>query len=168
VARIEVVTGDLLDQPDLNVIVNPANTQMTQAGGLARIIVDAAGEDVHRQSLQFKPLATGCAAHTRAGRLPYEAIVHAVGPVWGGGDALEMDLLRLAHLNAIRVACQAVQPARVGFPAVSCGEFGFPVQLAAQIAVRAAADSGEPVELVRFCLLDDNHLQAFQRAARAL
>jgi O-acetyl-ADP-ribose deacetylase (regulator of RNase III) len=183
--EIVVVEGDLLKQ-DVDVIVNPANTHLEHMGGLAGAIVRAGGRvkvpsefeealraDVKRpeyviqaESRKLRPVPTGGAVATTAGDLPFKAVVHAVGPIWHGGDYFEEPLLRLAHLSACAEAV-ARGATRVGFPAVSCGIFGFPVRRAAPIAVRAARDALNAfgtLELVLFALTDDGHADAFREA----
>lgn len=179
-ARIEVVQGDLLAQTDCDAIVNPANGHLRHGGGLARIIADAAdppwvpnGEqrpntppDViewRRDHVEAPLIATGDAYATHAGALPFKVVVHAVGPIYGGGHFCEAQLLASAHREAYAVAAgDGVR--RLAVPAISCGIFGYPVKLAARVAVRTVAP-WTPLDVVRFVLFSDEHYEAYQLAA---
>lgn len=182
-AEIEAVRGDLLTQGDVDVIVNAANTHLEHMGGLAGAVSHAGGYPkerptgrdavgwvptslIQKESRRLRPVPTGSAVSTTAGELPFKAVVHAVGPIWGGGDYEEERLLRLAHVSACAEAVRA-GATRVAFPAISCGIFGFPVRRAAPIAVDAAREAVvalPDLELVRFVLADEGHLEAFRAA----
>lgn len=166
---IEVLKGDLLTQ-DVDVIVNAANTHLIHGAGIAGAITKAGGPSIQRESNAKRPIPTGAATTTTAGDLPFKAIVHAVGPVWGGGDYDEDRLLRFAHKSAV------IHAARVGaksmaFPAISCGIFGFPADRAAPIAVKAVRDALKMPALgvaeVRFVLLGDAIYDAYEKALLA-
>jgi O-acetyl-ADP-ribose deacetylase (regulator of RNase III) len=185
--KVEVVKGDLLDQPDLDLIVNAANTHMWHGGGIAGAIRRAGGPDLEKDSQRQRPVPTGGAITSVAGNLHYKAVVHAVGPIYDGGGHNEMELLRKAHLSALHEAhkwsladgLRRVQAGEqnvendsvsIGFPAISCGIFHFPVWLAAPIAVSAVRSipANWNIGTVRFCLLDDDHVAAFESALEHL
>ncbi len=97
-----------------------------------------------------------------AGQLPARYVIHAVGPVWQGGDRGEAELLRGAHLTSLELArdhaCQSI-----AFPAISTGVYGYPLDLAAQVALQTAhrfLQEADPL-LVRFVLFDEAAFQAF-------
>jgi O-acetyl-ADP-ribose deacetylase (regulator of RNase III) len=100
------------------------------------------------------------------------AIVHAVGPVWRGGDGSEAELLAAAHRAALDLAA-SVEARSVAFPAISQGVYGYPTELAAPVAVRAVADwlAGDPdttiVEVV-FVLRGEPIVAAYRSALRTL
>jgi O-acetyl-ADP-ribose deacetylase len=186
---VTIHRGSILDST-ADCIVNPANSHLDHAGGLAAIIDKAAqtynNGDYRNTAIrgpvegyvrspaiqriwQYKhdhrqaPLIpTGGAYATSAGMLPYRAIIHAVGPVWGGGGFREKELLAMAHGSAIRRA-RALGCESIAFPAVSCGIFGFPVEQAAPIAVRVARSYDFAVE---FWLFEDAHVEAYEGALR--
>jgi len=156
VSVVEFVVGDLLAQ-EVDAIVNPANARLAHGGGVAGLIARAAGPDLAEDSRRIGGCATGGAVVTRAGLLPQRAVIHAVGPVWRGGDAGEPALLAAAHRAAVARA-EEEGLATVAFPAISTGIFGYPADLAAPVAVRAvreAAGASPVVTLVRFCFLDE-------------
>jgi O-acetyl-ADP-ribose deacetylase (regulator of RNase III) len=155
-AAVEFAIADLLAQ-DVDAIVNPANEHLAHGGGVAGLIARAAGPDLEEDSLRIGGCPTGGAVVTRAGRLPQRAVIHAVGPVWRGGDAGEADLLAAAH-RAVVARAQEAGLAAIALPAISTGIFGYPVELAAPVAVgaiREAAEASAVVTLVRFCFLDE-------------
>lgn len=185
---ISLHQGSILDAAT-EVIVNPANGHLRHGGGLAAVIARAAmdygklvpitqphgmhtaNESDHIRALgavwqaeqDAAPLiATGDAFATSAGALsPYfRHIIHAVGPIWGGGDFCEAELLRSAHYRALQVAAK-LGVESIAFPAISCGIFGYPVDRAAHQAIAATAYSGMNVQ---FFLFEDEHMDAYQTA----
>lgn len=162
---VEFAIADLLAQ-EVDAIVNPANEHLAHGGGVAELIARAAGPDLEEDSRRIGHCPTGGAVVTRAGRLPQRAVIHAVGPVWRGGGAGEADLLAAAH-RAVVARAQEMGLATVALPAVSTGIFGYPVHLAAPVAVgaiRAAAEGSDLVTLVRFCFLDEATRAAYATA----
>lgn len=171
--RLAVYQGDLTEEA-VDAIVNAANPQLAHGGGLAGAIVRRGGPAIQAESDAWVR-AHGPAGHARpaltgAGRLPCRFIIHAVGPVWGSGD--EDARLQQAYTAALELAA-AHAFERIAFPSLSTGIFGFPVERAAPLALRAVAafcaarPMGPPGE-IRFTLLDRPTVQAFQRAWAAL
>lgn len=191
---ISLHQGSILDATT-DVIVNPANGHLRHDGGLARVIANAAKDygklvpitqphgmhtanewdrikalaDVWQTEQDNAPLiATGDALATSAGALsPYfKAIVHAVGPIWGGGHFQEAMLLYSAHAQAIKTAAR-LNAESIAIPAISCGIFGYPVDLAAVTAMNAVVNTTRrlpyPMD-VQFWLFEDAHMAAYQAA----
>lgn len=114
-------------------------------------------------------IPTGGVHVTSAGVLPFKGVIHAVGPIWGGGELFEPQLLALAHANACAAAHERGWRS-IGFPAVSCGLFRFPVEKAAPVALNAvrffALPQPDGLEMdVTFALFEDAHYSAFAEAA---
>ncbi len=155
----EVVTGDLLSEP-VDAIVNAANGHLAHGGGVAAAIARAAGpaleEEGRRLVAERGEVAVGEAVVTTAGHLPFEGVIHAVGPHQGLGQ--EEDRLVQALEAAFRRA-QERGWTSVSFPAVSSGIFAVPLQVCARAYVRAvrgffAAHPDTSLRTVRLCLLD--------------
>jgi O-acetyl-ADP-ribose deacetylase (regulator of RNase III) len=106
---------------------------------------------------------TGEAKATAGYRLPARHVIHTVGPVWRGGANGEPELLAACHRNALALA-RELACRTVAFPAISCGIYGYPPELAAAIAVDAVREHA-PLELVRFVLFNDATYAAFSAAA---
>ena len=98
-----------------------------------------------------------------AGRLAAKYVIHTVGPVWSGGNRNEPVTLASCHAESIRVADE-LQLAAVAFPAISTGIYGYPIDLAAQVAIASTAESlvkTQHVREVKFVLFDGGALQSF-------
>src|SRR4029077_16455586 len=125
---VTVVLGDLTVQ-HVDAIVNAANESLLGGGGVDGAIHRAGGPEIGVACRELHGCATGDAKATTAGRLPAHWVVHAVGPVWRGGGAGEQELLASAHRRALEVA-SSLGARTIAFPAISCGIYGFPAELA--------------------------------------
>lgn len=154
---LELVTGDITAQPDLDAVVNAANAQLRPGGGVAGAIHRAAGRELMDACAPLAPIEPGRCVVTDAFGLPNRAVLHCLGPVYGR-DQPSDELLAGCYREAFALA-DAHHLRRVGFPALSTGAFGYPVRAAARVAlatVRHVADAGTDVELVRFVLFSDD------------
>jgi len=160
---IEVVGGDITEQV-VDAIVNAANSSLLGGGGVDGAIHHEGGPEIVAECRLLGGCATGDAKATTAGRLAARHVIHTVGPVWRGGGASEAELLASCHRRVLEVAA-GLECASVAFPAISTGVYGYPVELAAPVAVAAVRVAlRPPVELVRFVLFSDDHFAAFARA----
>lgn len=156
------VQGDLTQQ-SADALVNAANSHLRHGGGLAAAIAAAAGPDLIEDSKKAPFIKPGGAWATRAGNLQAACVIHAVGPIWEGGGAGEAETLAAAYTNAIRLA-EELGCRSVVLPALSVGIFGYPLDLAAPVAVRAVQDAlmeYPGVSEATFCLFDEQTLDAF-------
>jgi O-acetyl-ADP-ribose deacetylase (regulator of RNase III) len=147
-------------------IVNAANEQLAPGGGVCGAIHRAAGPELARACALAGPCPTGEARLTPGFRLPAKFVIHAVGPVWGGGNADEAVLLSRAYGSAMRLAAEHDLHS-IAFPAISTGIYGYPVSLATRIAVtavRTALEAGSSVREVVFACFSPEVLQAYRKA----
>jgi O-acetyl-ADP-ribose deacetylase (regulator of RNase III) len=160
---IEAVRGDITRQR-VDAIVNAANSSLLGGGGVDGAIHRAGGPEILAECRGLGGCDTGDAKVTTAGRLAATHVIHTVGPVWHGGGEGEAELLASCHRRALELAAE-LGCASVAFPAISTGVYGYPVELAAPVAVATAREAQRPpVELVRFVLFSQDHLDVFERA----
>jgi O-acetyl-ADP-ribose deacetylase (regulator of RNase III) len=162
-ARLDVVRGDLTEQ-DVDAVVNAANETLLGGGGVDGAIHRAAGPELLAECRLLGSCATGEAKATSGYRLPARWVIHTVGPVWHGGGDGEPELLASCHRRSLDVA-RELGARTIAFPAISCGVFGYPVELAAPLAVGAVREHGHDLDLVRFVLFSDETYAAFAAAA---
>ncbi|HEV8461664.1 MAG TPA: O-acetyl-ADP-ribose deacetylase [Gaiellaceae bacterium] len=159
IPRIECVEADITRETT-DAIVNAANSSLLGGGGVDGAIHRAGGPAILAECRLLGGCAPGEAKATTGGELAAKHVIHTVGPVWRGGTHGEAELLAACHRNALAVAdrlgCRSVS-----FPAISTGVYGYPLELAAPIAVRTVAEADTRVELVRFCLFGRAAFEAF-------
>ena len=155
------VPGDITREA-VDAVVNAANTGLTRGGGVCGAIFAAAGPGLDDACAAVAPCPTGEARVTPGFGLAAPWIVHAVGPVWHGGDRGEPGLLASAYRSALAVA-DSVDARSIAFPAISTGIFGYPLDAAVEVAVGAVRDADTRVEVVRFVCFDDATLAAYER-----
>lgn len=167
---IRLVQGDIT-RIATDAIVNAANSSLRGGGGVDGAIHWGGGPavmaDLERRYGPTRHCPTGSAVVSSAGDLPARIVIHAVGPVWHGGDSGEADLLASAYRRSLELAREE-GARRVSIPAISCGVYGYPVDQAALVAlssVRAWLDD-EPgsVEEVTFVLFSADTLATFEAA----
>ena len=134
---IDVVEGDITAL-DVDAIVNAANSSLLGGGGVDGAIHRAAGPQLYEECKTLGGCETGSAKITRGYRLKASHVIHAVGPVWGGGDKGEDDLLASCYRTAVALATEH-RLASLAFPAISTGIYRFPPERAARIAVGTVA-----------------------------
>jgi O-acetyl-ADP-ribose deacetylase (regulator of RNase III) len=153
---------------DVDAIVNAANGELAPGGGVSGAIHRAAGPELARACAAVGSCPTGEARLTPGFLLPARFVIHAVGPIWRGGDAGEADLLASAYTSAMRLAAEH-DLRSIAFPAISTGIYGYPLGPATDIAVRAvrAALDNSSVDLVVFACFSPDVLQEYRRAGVA-
>jgi len=162
-ATLEAVQGDITTMR-VDAIVNAANPLLLGGGGVDRAIHRAAGPELLAECATLGGCPTGEARITRAYRLPARHVIHTVGPVYGRGLAGEPELLRRCYQSCLALA-EGHGLASIAFPSISTGAYGYPIEEASRIAVRAVRESlGEDssIQLVRFVCFSARDLGRYQ------
>jgi O-acetyl-ADP-ribose deacetylase (regulator of RNase III) len=164
-ARLEVIVADITTLR-VDAIVNAANSSLLGGGGVDGAIHRAAGPELKAECETLRGCATGEAKITKAYRLPAKHVIHAVGPVWHGGNDREDELLASCYRRALEL-CQANGLSSLAYPAISTGVYRFPADRAAGIAVATVVDavSAAPdVTKVIFCCFSEDSARLHEAA----
>jgi O-acetyl-ADP-ribose deacetylase (regulator of RNase III) len=171
---IEIYGPADLTEENTDAIVNAANSYLLGGGGVDGAIHDAGGPAIVAECRkivgEIGTLPAGKAVITTGGRLSAKYVIHAVGPIYRGGEPGVGEALASCHRESVRLADDHAL-ASLAFPAISTGAYGYPVTEAAPIAISAtiaALASAKHVTLCKFVLFDISTVRAFQRAAEKL
>jgi O-acetyl-ADP-ribose deacetylase (regulator of RNase III) len=166
---LQLLEGDITTAP-VEAIVNPANEDLQHGGGLAGVISRKAGPSLQRESnawiAEHGPISHNQPAFTEAGQLPFQKIIHAVGPVWGTGH--EQTRLTQAVQGSLRLA-RELDLASLALPAISAGVFRYPVEQAARVILKALqedcqASNPEGIKLIQIYVFNFPAREAFCQA----
>lgn len=158
---LTIVAADITTLP-VDAIVNAANTSLLGGGGVDGAIHRGAGPELVAACRLLHGCAVGQAKATPGFLLPARWVIHTVGPVWRGGSHGEPDLLAACYRNSLAVADE-LGAATVAFPAISAGIYGYPMDLAAEMAVTTVRSTPTRVAEVTFVCFGPEALAAYER-----
>lgn len=168
---VELHQGDISFQ-EVDAIVNAANSRLAGGGGVDGAIHRRGGPEIMRDTDARYPdgCPTGSAVISVAGKLSAKYVIHAVGPIWSGGQRGEANLLASTYRRSLELAVEH-DCRSIALPALSAGAYRFPMDQAARIALSTAIEflrqNGRP-ELIRFVLFDAGAYGAFAAALEEL
>ncbi len=157
---VQAVRADITRLP-VDAVVNAANAGLLGGGGVDGAIHRAAGPGLREECRRLGGCAVGDAKATGGHRLPARWVIHTVGPVWRGGGQGEADLLASCYRRSLEVAA-GLGAASVAFPAISTGLYGYPPDLAADVAVASVREAPDPVTDVLLVAFDDRTLALYE------
>lgn len=166
--RVRAIRADITEL-EVDAIVNAANQTLLGGGGVDGAIHEAAGAELLAECRAIGGCPPGEARITGAYRLKARHIIHAVGPVWGGGNYDEHALLASCYRSSLTLASQH-NLRSIAFPCISTGAYGFPFVSAATVAIETVSahlDHDTPVEVVIFCCFSVSDHRVYQKLLRA-
>jgi O-acetyl-ADP-ribose deacetylase (regulator of RNase III) len=163
---IELAQADITTL-DVDAIVNAANPSLAGGGGVDGAIHRAAGPELAKASRQLAPCPPGHAVLTPGFRLKARFVIHAVGPIWYGGGNGEPAVLRRTYQTAFSVARGEPSIRSIAFPAISTGAYGFPKELAAEIALEVMRRHEGELDRIVACLFSREDLALYERILEA-
>ncbi|MFZ2411436.1 MAG: O-acetyl-ADP-ribose deacetylase [Candidatus Methanoperedens sp.] len=170
-AGITLVCGDITEQ-ETDAIVNAANSSLMGGGGVDGAIHRKGGAEILEECKIIRKesypsgLPTGKAVMTTGGKLKAKKVIHTVGPIWHGGDKGEQELLSQAYINCLALALDSGVKT-ISFPSISTGAYGYPIEKASRVAIRAVIgflEKNTGIAELRFVLHSQPDLEIYEKA----
>ena len=163
ISTIEIFKGDIT-KLKVDAIVNAANSSLLGGGGVDGAIHRTAGPKLLEECRKLNGCKTGEAKITKGYNLPANFVIHTVGPIWNGGNYNEDELLTNCYLNSLKLAVEN-KIKSIAFPAISTGVYEFPLERAAQIAIKTVKkfiQSDKSIQKIIFVCFDDRTYQTYK------
>jgi O-acetyl-ADP-ribose deacetylase (regulator of RNase III) len=152
----------------VDAIVNAANSALAGGGGVDGAIHGAAGPELAAELRRYSGCPTGSAVITKGYRLPARFVIHAVGPIWRGGEYREAELLASAYETSFTLAREEGSIRTIAFPAISTGVYGFPKAPAAEIALASMLKHDGEFDAITACLFDERSADLYRETIARL
>ena len=173
--KVRIIRGDITEQ-ETDAIVNAANRSLMGGGGVDGAIHRKGGPKILEECKKIREtqwpngLPTGKAVITTGGNLKAKYVIHTVGPIWRGGKHGEQKLLAEAYRNSLKLAVSK-ELKTIAFPAISTGVYGYPMEEAAEIALRTTRKflkEEDKLEEVVFVLFTESAFRIYKRKAKEI
>ncbi len=167
--RIRLTREDITKMK-VDAIVNAANSRLAGGGGVDGAIHRAAGPELHNACMALNGCETGSAKITPGFQLPASYIIHAVGPVWRGGQQGEPEKLRGCYTTSLKLAVEN-ECRQLAFPNISTGIYGYPKEEAAEIAIKAVKnflEESDIPEVIYFVCFDEENYSIYKEKLKSL
>lgn len=158
---IQIIHQDITTL-EVDAIVNAANASLLGGGGVDFAIHRAAGRSLYEACLKLNGCKTGEAKITPGFNLPAKWVIHTVGPVWQEGNHHEAELLMACYQNSFKLA-KNHEIKTIAFPAISTGVYGFPKNMAANIALQVMQAHVQDFDLIIACVFSSEDKEIYEQ-----
>jgi O-acetyl-ADP-ribose deacetylase (regulator of RNase III) len=171
--KLSLTVGDITKQKT-DAIVNAANSSLMGGGGVDGAIHRAGGPKILEECMKISEKQGGCdtgeAVITTGGNLPAKYVIHTVGPIWGGGNRREPELLANCYKNSLKLTVENGIKT-ISFPSISTGAYGYPIDQAANVALKAVIGflkKDDSLEEVVFVLFNDMSYKNYESSLKSI